>query len=445
MTATLVFSRRIKWAAPWLAVGLLGAALLAPGCERGGGEGAKGGAGGDGKKGGTESPAPRAARDPATLSETELKDETKTVLRETISWLREARLDDGLWGAAMPGKKAESNAGLTALALKAVLYAKGPGNLGGNALDVPWVRDGVEQLVKWQQPDGSIFLRDNANYTTSLAVQALALADAKKYGAQIDRARDYLLKCQYDEDGENAKEDNRHYGGAGYGKGRETPDLNNTCFWIDALARAGVAKEHPAFQKALTYLSRCQNDSDRNPAPVEVDADGDGQPDQVSRSNDGGASYRPGENPKEVGYEKGADGTWRTASYGNMTYSLLSSYLTAGLSKEDPRMQKAWAWVAKRFTVETHPGLKDDPRHANAGYYYYLCIMAHALRLYGVEEITDGQGVVHRWRPELARRVLAIRAKEGHWVNANNAWMEGLPVISTSYVLMALTDVLSGW
>src|SRR5207248_877659 len=48
------------------------------------------------------------------------------------------------------------------------------------------------------------------------------------------------------------------YGGLGY-DGRSRPDLSNTQFFVDALLAAGVSKDDPAVQKALQFVSRCQN------------------------------------------------------------------------------------------------------------------------------------------------------------------------------------------
>src|SRR5204862_67056 len=48
------------------------------------------------------------------------------------------------------------------------------------------------------------------------------------------------------------------FGGVGYGA-QDRPDLSNTQFFVDALMAAGVAKDDPAVQRALTFVSRCQN------------------------------------------------------------------------------------------------------------------------------------------------------------------------------------------
>ena len=96
------------------------------------------------------------------------------------------------------------------------------------------------------------------NYVTSVNLLALHAADAdKRYAAIVAAAAGYLKKLQWDE-GEGKKPADAIYGGAGYG-GRSRPDLSNTQFFLDALVAAGTPKDDPAFQKALIYVSRCQN------------------------------------------------------------------------------------------------------------------------------------------------------------------------------------------
>src|SRR6185436_14353875 len=48
------------------------------------------------------------------------------------------------------------------------------------------------------------------------------------------------------------------YGGVGYG-GPERPDLSNTTYLIDALIAAGAPADDQAIQRALAFVSRCQN------------------------------------------------------------------------------------------------------------------------------------------------------------------------------------------
>jgi len=69
------------------------------------------------------------------------------------------------------------------------------------------------------------------------------------------------------------------YGGAGYGS-HERPDLSNTSFLVDALHELGNGEDDEAIQKALAFVSRCQNfESPQNNSK------------NAARINDGGFYY----------------------------------------------------------------------------------------------------------------------------------------------------------
>src|SRR5207247_7732405 len=76
-----------------------------------------------------------------------------------------------------------------------------------------------------------------------------------RYDTVIKNATKFLRKIQY---GENTKEDDVKFGGAGYDD-KTRPDLSNTQYMVDAMIAAGVPKNYPAIQRALKFISRCQN------------------------------------------------------------------------------------------------------------------------------------------------------------------------------------------
>src|SRR5256885_2053601 len=115
------------------------------------------------------------------------------------------------------------------------------------------------------------------------------------------------------------------------------PDLSNAQIAIEALENAGMKKDDPAFQNALKFITRNQNNSETN--------------DQKFAGNDGGFVYSPandGESP--AGVLIGADGKRVVRSYGSMTYAGLKSMIYAGPSKDDPRAKTAWDWISKTYT-----------------------------------------------------------------------------------------------
>src|SRR5262249_609649 len=95
------------------------------------------------------------------------------------------------------------------------------------------------------------------NYVTCVNVLALVSAKRDSYKAVIADAAKFLRSLQWDEVEKLTKNDD-FYGGAGYDS-KSRPDLSNTQFYLDALVAAGIPKDDPAFRKAATYVSRCQN------------------------------------------------------------------------------------------------------------------------------------------------------------------------------------------
>jgi squalene-hopene/tetraprenyl-beta-curcumene cyclase len=266
---------------------------------------------------------------------------------------------------------------------------------------------------------------------TSAAVLALAQAQREKDRPVIERARDFLKRLQADE-GEGYTSGDRFYGGVGYG-GDERPDLSNLQMALEALDAAGVPSEDDSFQKALTFLRRCQNNSESNDLALAEDGV------TYASGDDGGAGYAPGDS--KAGFIVLSDGRKVPRSYGSMTYALLKSYLFAGLPKDDPRVQAAWKWLRENYTLDVNPGFQSsqDPTAAYQGLFYYFATMAKTLELWGEPTLTDGAGKEHDWRAELAGRLIAMQRPDGSWINANaERWFEGNPVLATSYAMITL-------
>ena len=325
------------------------------------------------------------------------------------------------WGA--PGAP---DAGLTAMVTSALLEVPQPRPADIQAV----IDDALGWLVTHQKPNGSIHQGRLANYVTSAAI--MALASEPKYADQVLRARNWLIGLQADE-GEGYSEGDLYYGGIGYG-GDERPDLSNLQMSLEALAASGLSRDDAAFQRALKFLERCQNRSESN--DVELTRKGI----VIKSGNDGGAGYAPGDS--KAGFVQLADGTEVPRSYGSMTYALLKSFVFAGLSKDDPRVEACWKWLCENYTLDVNPGFDPggDPVAPYQGLYYYFHTMAKALDVYGVDAVTDAKGVEHDWRAELAGRLLSLQDRgNGSWANRNAPrWWEGNPVLATSYALLSL-------
>jgi squalene-hopene/tetraprenyl-beta-curcumene cyclase len=257
------------------------------------------------------------------------------------------------------------------------------------------------------------------NYVTSVNVMALQAANRPdKYRKVVGDAAEYLKKLQFDE-GEGKTPQDPYYGGAGYDS-KSRPDLSNTQFFLDALKDAGVPKDDPAVQRALVFVSLCQNyKSEHNDQPW------------AGKINDGSFIYTAaggGETKTE---------TPNLMGYGSMTYAGVKSMIYCGVSKDDPRMKKAIDWLRHHYTVEENPGMPPQLRHR--GLYYYYHTMAKCLAAYGEDKFTDANGVAHDWRADITNALAKRQQPDGSWVNDNDRWMEGDPNLVTGYALMALS------
>jgi squalene-hopene/tetraprenyl-beta-curcumene cyclase len=260
------------------------------------------------------------------------------------------------------------------------------------------------------------------NYVTSVNVMALQAANRPdKYRKIVGDAAEYLKKLQFDE-GEGKTPQDPFYGGAGYDS-KSRPDLSNTQFFLDALQSAGVAKDDPAVQRALVFVSRCQNyKSEHNDQPW------------ANKINDGSFIYTAAGGGETKTHDTPGE---PLTGYGSMTYAGVKSMIYCGVSKDDPRMKKAIDWLRRHYTVEENPGMPPQLRHR--GLYYYYHTMAKCLAAFDEDRFVDANGVAHDWRAEITNALAKHQRPDGAWVNDNDRWMEGDPNLVTGYALMALS------
>jgi squalene-hopene/tetraprenyl-beta-curcumene cyclase len=262
------------------------------------------------------------------------------------------------------------------------------------------------------------------NYVTSINVMALVEAkQGDKYKAIIGNAVDFLKKLQWDEgEGKDIKDD--FYGGAGYDS-KSRPDLSNTQMFIDALKAAGVKSDDPAMKKALIFISRCQNlQGEHNDRPW------------AKLINDGSSIYTPASG----GVTKVVDQPMPDGSlpgYGSMTYAGVKSMIYCGVSKDDPRVKKAYEWIQAHYSVDGNPGMPEV--RAEWGLFYYYNTMAKTLDALGVDHVVDNKGVKHDWRKDITMALAKRQNADGSFQNKASNWMEADANLVTGYALMALS------
>ena len=323
-----------------------------------------------------------------------------------INFLKSSQANDGYWTSAdVPG--------ISALVAYSMM-------VNGVPATDPVVDKALKQLMKHSQPDGGIYSPkgQNGNYETSLCLLALHQANADgKFTETIAKAEKYLRKLQWGNDGSIDASDIK-YGGAGYGRSGDRPDLSNTYYFMEALEAAGAKKDDPAIQKAVYFLSRCQNlETEHNTTKFST------------LVNDGGFYYTP------AGGGNSAAGNTPNGglrSYGSMTYAGLKSMVHAGLTPEDPRVKAAIEWITKFYTVEENPGMGQQ------GVLYYYHMFAKTLATMNLDLIKDAQGKSHDWRRELAEQLINRQQENGAWVNKTDRWFEGNPDLATAFALLSL-------
>jgi squalene-hopene/tetraprenyl-beta-curcumene cyclase len=331
--------------------------------------------------------------------------EVKELVDRAYTFLKKRQGTDGSFSPRIAGP------GVSAVVAAALLR-------NGYGPDDPVVAGTLSFIEKNVHKDGGIYDRGLANYTTTVAVMALKEANKDgKYDTVLKNAAKFLKGLQYDESGDDPRG-----GGVDYGDRRSRPDLSNTSYFVDALIAAGVPRNDPAVQRALRFVSRCQN------LPGETN-------DQLfakktTEDDKGGLTYVPLVED-ESRYKTAAGGL---RSLGAMTYSGLKSFLYAGVSKDDPRVVAAVNWIRRHYALDENPGMKQ------AGLYYYYHTFAKALEALGEDRFTDANGSAHDWRAELFSALKKRQGPEGGFVNApDKAFGEADPNLATAFALLAIS------
>jgi squalene-hopene/tetraprenyl-beta-curcumene cyclase len=337
--------------------------------------------------------------------------DVQSVLAKGMDFLKSRQTDEGAFAPKIAGP------GVTALVTAALLR-------NGVSPKEPIVAKALEYLEKQVQPDGGVYNKILANYTTSVALMAFQEANKNgKYDGIIKKAGKFIKGLQFDE--RNSEEKDKKFGGFGY-DGKKPPDMSNSAFAIEALLAAGIPKDDPAIQKALKFMSRCQNlKGEFNDQPFAQ---------KVSKDDEGGFVYVPDTDDKRHVTSAGG-----LRSLGGMTYGGLKSFLYAGVSKDDPRVKAAVQWMRRHYTLEENPGM------GQSGLYYYYHTFGKAMSAWGEDRFADAAGKKHDWRRELFDALKKRQQDEGSWSNkADRTFGESNAELSTAFALLSLSYCQAG-
>ena len=316
-------------------------------------------------------------------------------------------------GQAADGSySAEAGPGVTAIVTTGILRA-------GRTADDPLVAKSLKYLQSFMRDDGGIYAEGSAhqNYETCLAIQCFAAANRdKRYDKLLAGAEAFVKGIQWGAN-DGTEKSNPSYGGAGYGRSKR-PDLSNTAFLLDALKSVGRGSDDAAVERALAFVSRCQNlETEYNTTAF------------AAKNPDGGFYYTPAAGGSSQAGETPQGGL---RSYASMTYAGLKSMIFAGVGADDPRVKAATSWLKQHYKLDENPGM------GSAGLYYYYHTFAKALDAMGVDEFQDVSGNKHNWRKDLLTELGQRQKPDGSWVNENARWLEGNPNLVTGYALLAL-------
>lgn len=315
-------------------------------------------------------------------------------------------------------------------------------------------------MLNYVKDDGGIYDKAGEqavlpSYNTAICVSALSKFTDQKSKDAVKNGAEFLKRLQNSEGavfdkaamndaGEKVGKDHPFYGGWGYGKSGR-PDMSNSGFALDALHAAGVEPSDAAFQRALVFLQRVQMIEQIDGKPVN-------DMEYAKGSKQGGFIYSTSlsKDQKGSGETKSAmieetldDGTKvsRLRAYGSMTYAGFKSYLYAGLSKNDPRVTAARAWVSQNYTLKENPGVGTD------GMYYYFVTFARANAAFGevsIEVVNPETKAkeTRRWAADLINRLAELQEPDGSFKSVDDRWMENDAVLITAYSLIALGEAV---
>src|ERR1043166_476582 len=198
--------------------------------------------------------ASAAETKPLQPTDISFRNEVQRAFEKGNDFLKSAQNSNGWWSTA-------DHPSVTALALSAMM-----GEPGARLKNSPEVKKGYAFVSSCAKPDGGIYVKDLANYNTSISMMALLAARDSKYDTVLRRARSFVAGMQVDT-GEKGKSDSPWDGGIGYSHDATRSDLNNTLTALEALyySKHLVADKNASDTKdlnwaaAIQYIQNCQN------------------------------------------------------------------------------------------------------------------------------------------------------------------------------------------
>jgi len=325
-------------------------------------------------------------------------------LHQAAAWFWGQQAADGGWHSHTYGLL-RSGQSLTPFVLDALLQV--PEDV------YPRPQAKVERAVAFIQAhthDGALGtsdpdIADYPNYSTALAVSAIARARTRDWQQRIAPMIAWLRTQQFTEQN-GWKPEDPVYGAWGMGGDRRRPpgtghvDLSMTRYVLDALRAAGASDSDPAFAAARVFVERCQNpDGGFFFATTEFD---------TNKAGHDGKNFR---------------------SYGSTTADGILALVAIGRPKDDPRVQSAQRWLAGHHRDMAVPGFVGDAyqRWPKGLAFYYSAASMRAFQSLGLDAGVGVRDSLHR-----------TQRSDGSWANPENLVKEDDPLIATPFAIRAL-------
>ncbi len=346
-------------------------------------------------------------------------------LQAGIDWLLARQLENGSWPHADPstlggaqGLPSPPRTVLACLALQGL--TQGPKCAAA-------YQKGLAYLLARRQPHGYVAEPEDAlklgNYSTAFMLRLLVQDDPVRHKEAIADFVAYFEREQLQESNKFFPFDWPHGGWNYFDEIRRSmlrADVTLSACVLHGISLAGVRGDTPVVKRALTFLYKCQNY------------------DQPRDHNDGGFYFSP--RNSKAGQYSGNQGEIVLDSYGTTTCDGFRSLLYAGLPVEDLRVQAAYRWIVKHFTVDVVPGFPEDhviDWRLGLRYYYYYTL-GLALAEYDRLSQANLDPTLAGWRAKLTGHLCTLQRADGSWKNQVNVMGEDDPLTATLLALNAM-------
>ena len=375
------------------------------------------------------------------------------LLRAGVGQLLALRRPDGLWPSYLdPDQPSAATTALVAWALSRV--PEDPRAVEAHAAAVALLLREHRTRADGSRQDGAPRgvedrLTPHPHRTYATALTLLAAAPLPAHEADVQELARWLTWAQVGE-GHGVHAFDPTYGGwsyyddhAGHDVRRRRTDISTARFALQALARAGLPADDPAWARAELFLEATQN-------LTLLSRPADTWRAREVGLRDGGFAFSP-QSSKAGAEAIEEDLLVVYASYGSATADGVISLLSvrgsdlrgareARLEVEDLRARAGLLWLASRFRLEENPGFPPEAvGWKRAMLLYYQAALADALHQAGVWRVVEFDGSAHVWAAELVRTLKNMHLRAGEFRGESALMKENSPVLAASFALLSLS------